>query len=219
MFMVRSKDFRQKVASVAIICSWTGSMRYPAFHRPNAMIASRSHAFSRVSWSLLRSCSVARHIVGPLFFSLLMARRTSNIFDNGFFIGGEKQSYWHSIFTAPECAWYCFSEKLRLLPFSLLIAIGPFWRHGPPWRIADLRSLGHVPSWKRTRSVGLSSVRYNSWTTGPRGAGSAAALCRGCNVKRIAMSEFYSFRPPHCPVYASFLGFCRTGGIDLQARR
>ena len=41
MFMVRSKDVRQKVASVAIICSWTGSIRYPAFHRPNSMIASR----------------------------------------------------------------------------------------------------------------------------------------------------------------------------------
>ena len=41
MFMVRSKNFSQNVASVAIACSWTRSMRRPAFHRTNAMLTSR----------------------------------------------------------------------------------------------------------------------------------------------------------------------------------
>ena len=40
MFMVRSKNFSQNVASVAIACSWTRSMRCPAFHRTNAMLTS-----------------------------------------------------------------------------------------------------------------------------------------------------------------------------------
>ena len=68
------------------------------------------------------------------------------------------------------CMYWVFSEKTCLLPFSLLIANGPFGRHGPCWRIADLSSLGHEHSWKRARSVG-----YNSWTTGSC-AGSAAAV-------------------------------------------
>ena len=41
MFIIRSKPFLQKVASVAIACYWTRSMRSPAFQRPNAMLASR----------------------------------------------------------------------------------------------------------------------------------------------------------------------------------
>ena len=54
-----------------------------------------------------------------------------------------------------------FFDKMRLLLFSLLIANGPFWRHG-------LSSLGHVPMTvrlamcraerERERFVGLSSV-------------------------------------------------------------
>ena len=40
MFMIRRKSFRQKVASVSIACSWTRSVRCPAFHRPKAKLAS-----------------------------------------------------------------------------------------------------------------------------------------------------------------------------------
>ena len=69
----------------------------------------------------------------------------------------------------------CFSENMRLLPFSLVIANDPFGCHGPWWRIVVLCSVGNVPSWKRTQSAGLSSVRSNSWTTGHRRAGSAVA--------------------------------------------
>ena len=49
-----------------------------------------------------------------------------------------------------------FFDKMRLLPFSLLIANGPFWRHGPncrfqfAWPCAELK--------ERERFVGLSSV-------------------------------------------------------------
>ena len=40
MFMVRSKNFSQNVASVTIACSWTRSMHCSAFHRTNAMLTS-----------------------------------------------------------------------------------------------------------------------------------------------------------------------------------
>ena len=73
------------------------------------------------------------------------------------------------------CMVVFFSEKMRLLPLSLLIANGLIGRHWPWWRIADLSSLGNVPSWKRARSVWLSSIRSNAWATGLRGTGSAAA--------------------------------------------
>ena len=44
---------------------------------------------------------------------------------HGFFVVGKKQSQCRSISITPEC------EKMRVLPFSLLIANGPFGRHGP----------------------------------------------------------------------------------------
>ena len=122
------------------------------------------------------------------------------------------------------CMAVFFPEKIRLLPFSLLIANPPIGRHGPWWRIADLRSLGNVPSWKRAPS-------------GPRGAGSAAASSSGagtggatstaspmlildCSRKfRLRplwwfrkSSGFYGCRPRHCPVDASSL-------VCLQHRR
>ena len=94
----------------------------------------------------------------------------------GFFNISEKQSHCHSISIAMAQNVHdsVCSEKMRLLSFVLLVANGPFGRHGSWWRIACRNSLGNVPSWKRARSVGLSSVRSNSWTTDPRGAGSAA---------------------------------------------
>ena len=54
-------------------------------------------------------------------------RRTRNSFDNnyGFFIGGESRAI-----AIPFPYGSVFSEKMRLLPFSLLIANGPVWRHG-----------------------------------------------------------------------------------------
>ena len=54
-----------------------------------------------------------------------------------------------------------------LMWFDLHCEVPRVARHtaGPPF----------VPRWKRARSVWLSSVMSNSWTTGPRGAGSAAA--------------------------------------------
>ena len=64
---------------------------------------------------------------------------------------------------------------MRILTFSPLIANAPFGRHGPWWIIVVLSLVGNLPSWKRARSVGLSSVRSNSWSTGPRRAGSAVA--------------------------------------------
>ena len=59
MFIIRSKHFLQKVASVAIACSWTRLMRCPAFHRPNAILA------SRCDWGF--SCDL---IFTPNFFGL-----------------------------------------------------------------------------------------------------------------------------------------------------
>ena len=59
MFMIRWKSFRQKVASVSIPCSWTRSVRCPAFHRPKAMLA------SRCAWVF--SCDM---IFTPKFFGL-----------------------------------------------------------------------------------------------------------------------------------------------------
>ena len=35
--------------------------------------------------------------------------------------------------------------RVGLLPFSLLIASGPFRRHGPCWKIADLSLLDTIP--------------------------------------------------------------------------
>ena len=79
MFIVRSKDVRQKVASVAIICSWTGSMRYPAFHRPNAMIASRCACVFSCELIFTLGCPTHRWLT---LFALPMDRRTRNSFDN-----------------------------------------------------------------------------------------------------------------------------------------
>ena len=59
MFMIRRRSFRQKVASVSIACSWTRSMRCPAFHRPKAMLT------SRCAWVF--SCDM---IFTPKFFGL-----------------------------------------------------------------------------------------------------------------------------------------------------
>ena len=106
MFIIRSKHFLQKVASVAIACSWTRSMLWPAFHRPNAMLA------SRCDWVF--SCDL---IFTPKFFRLpdtLLAHsfciadgspNNQHLWKNGFFVVGEKQSHCRSISIAPECAW------------------------------------------------------------------------------------------------------------------
>ena len=59
MFTIQSNHFLQKVASVAIACYWTRSMRSPAFHRPNGMFA------SRCDW--IFSCDL---IFSPKFFGL-----------------------------------------------------------------------------------------------------------------------------------------------------
>ena len=59
MFMIRRRSFRQKVASVSIACSWTRSVRCPAFHRPKAMLT------SRCAWVF--SCYM---IFTPKFFGL-----------------------------------------------------------------------------------------------------------------------------------------------------
>ena len=59
LFIIRSKYFLQKVASVAIACSWMQPMLWPAFHRPNAMLA------SRCDWVF--SCDL---IFTPKFFGL-----------------------------------------------------------------------------------------------------------------------------------------------------
>ena len=107
-----------------------------------------------------------------------MDRRTTilQFWLHGFFVVGEKQSHCCYIAIAPECAWYwSHHEKMRLFPLSLLTANTYFGRHGQWCRFPDLSSLGNMLSWKRARSVGLSSVRTNSGTTIPRGAGSAAA--------------------------------------------
>ena len=82
MFITRSKHFLQKVASVAIACSWMRLMRSLAFHRPKAMLA------SRCDWVF--SCDL---IFRPKFFglpdtqlatlfALPMDNRTTNSFDN-----------------------------------------------------------------------------------------------------------------------------------------
>ena len=81
MFMIRRNSFRQKVTSVSIACSWTRSVRCPAFHRPKAMLV------SRCAWVF--SCYM---IFTPKFFGLpdtpvahsfciTDGRRTSNSFD------------------------------------------------------------------------------------------------------------------------------------------
>ena len=59
MFTIQSNHFLQKVASVAIACYWTRSMRSLAFHRPNGMFA------SRCDW--ICSCDL---IFSPKFFGL-----------------------------------------------------------------------------------------------------------------------------------------------------
>ena len=59
LFIIRSKHFLQKVVSVAIACSWTRSMLRIAFHRPNAILA------SRCDWVF--SCDL---IFTPKFFGL-----------------------------------------------------------------------------------------------------------------------------------------------------
>ena len=96
---------------------------------------------------------------------------------------------------------------MRLLPFSLLMSNGSFGRHGPWWISVVLSSVGNVPSWKRARSVGLSSVRSNSWTRPYR---STSCWFRRCWFRRCWLhksSGFYSCRPPHCPVDSSSLVF------------
>ena len=80
--MIRSKDFRQKVTYVAIVCSWLRSMHYPAFHRPKPMVAS---TFACVfSCDLIFTSKIFRLPDTPLttLFALPMARRTSNSFDD-----------------------------------------------------------------------------------------------------------------------------------------
>ena len=67
MFIIRSKHFLQKVASVAIAVSWTRSMRCFACHHPNISSHQGAIGFSRVIWFSFRSSSVALHTVGPLF--------------------------------------------------------------------------------------------------------------------------------------------------------
>ena len=126
MFIIRNKHFLQKVASVAITCSWTRSIRcLPSIARMRC-----SHqgviGISHVIWSSFRSSS------------------------------GCPTRRWPTLFALP-----------------MVITNNPFRRHGPWWIIAVLSLVGNLPSWKRARSVGLSSVRSNSWTTGPRRAGSA----------------------------------------------
>ena len=76
MFRILSKDFRQEVASVAIAWSWTWSMRCPAFHRPNAMLASRCAWVFSCDFDLHSEVlRVARHTVDPLFIALPMDSR------------------------------------------------------------------------------------------------------------------------------------------------
>ena len=71
----------------------------------------------------------AGHTIGPFFFALPMNRPATNSFDN---MASSSLVISRAIAVlecAPECA--CVSEKMRMLPFSLLIANCPFGRHGP----------------------------------------------------------------------------------------
>ena len=103
----------QKVASVAIACSWTripsrDQCVDPAFHRPNAMLASRCDWV--VSCDLIftpKFFGLPATLLAP-HFALPMDHRTTNIFGNtryGFFVVAEKHSHCRSISGAPECAW------------------------------------------------------------------------------------------------------------------
>ena len=209
---------------------------------------------SRCDWVF--SCDL---IFTPKFFGLPCTQLAHSIciangspnnqqfWQYGFFVVGENQSNCRSISIAPESAWSVFPRTCVCLPFSLVIANDPFGWHGPWWRIVVLSSVCNVPSWKRMRSAGLSSVRSNSWTTGHRRAGSAvagsaAASSSGAStdgamstasrllfsglpskvssspaVVVTKSSGFYSCRPQHCPVDASSLVFLCSTG-GIQAR-
>ena len=107
---------------------------------------------------------------------------------------------------------------MRLLPSSLLIANGPFGRHGPLWRIAAWQ----CAQLEQSEIAVLSSIRSNSWTTGPSGAGTGGATSTTSSLNFLRLpSEVSSspavvvtkklwillVRPPHCPVDASYFVF------------
>ena len=103
---------------------------------------------------------VARHTVGPLFshfrwiteqppsLKIWLLRRWREAEPLPFYL-----------YCPRMCMVLYFSDKMCMLPFSLLIANGSLRRHGPWWIIVVLSSVGNVHSWKRARSVGFSSVR------------------------------------------------------------
>ena len=97
MVMVRSKYFRQKVASVAIVCSWPSSIRCPAFiarrwWSQQVEVLLRFLLWFDLHFEVVRR---ARHIVGPLVLHCRWIAEQAaalTIDPYGLFIGGEKQS-------------------------------------------------------------------------------------------------------------------------------
>ena len=114
---------REEVATVAV--THCGSRHRPRVHSVRAMPG---------CW--------------PTLFALPMDQRTTNSFDNMTYSSLVRSRAIAVQFPLPQArmCMVVFSEKMRMLPFSLQIANGPFQRHGPWWIIEVLSSVGNVLS-------------------------------------------------------------------------
>ena len=109
--------------------------------------------FSRVIWfSLWRSSGCPTHR-WPTLFTLPMDHVQPTALKIWLLHRWREAEPLPFYFHCPRMCMECFSEKMRLLPFSLLIANGHFGWHGPWWIIAVLSSVGNVPSWKREKAI------------------------------------------------------------------
>ena len=223
IFMIRSKYFHQKVASVLIPYSWTRSMRCPAFHRPNVMLA------SRCAWVFSSDMIFTPKFLGLLVHTFCISDGSPNnqqLWRHGFFVVGEKQNHCCSISIAPECAW-CWSPSRENAPLSILAADSKrsFWaawtvmqmsRSQFAWQYAQMKqsSIRRVVE----RQVELLNYRY-TWCWFRRYIFRRYfdfRLCyRRCNVNGIAIDISWialgSFVIACCGRYEKAVDFSRGG--------
>ena len=130
-------------------------MRWPAFHRPNAMLASRCAWFFSSDNDLHLVHSICITDGSP---------NNQQFWRYGSFVVGEKQSHCRSISITPECAWY-WGFPRENCPFFILAAAILL---GGMDSDADLSISVRLVICSAemvicsARSVGLSSVRSNS---------------------------------------------------------
>ena len=154
-------------------------MRYPAFHRPDAMVALRCACV--FSCHLIFTSKFFRLPDTPLAHAICFADGSPNkqqLWQFGLFVGGEKQSHCMPFdFHSPiMCMVVIFRENSPVA----IIAADSKWSFWAEWTV--MKNCRSQFAWPRAqlkesaiRRIVERQVVYNSWTTGP-GADSAAAV-------------------------------------------